>query len=182
VRYFQRFLNLFPEGPLADRTTYLLGLSLALDGDATQGQDVLQTLPPGNAWRDEADALQLALPTAAPPEAKAPRLAGILAAILPGAGHLYIGKPLQALTAFVLNGLFITGTIYAFHEGLEATGVILLYFETGWYLGNINSAVEGARTYQQEQTQASRDRLYTTFMPSHLTLRDLPGLGLRLNF
>jgi outer membrane protein assembly factor BamD (BamD/ComL family) len=182
TRHFQRFLHLFPQGPLVDRTTYLLGLSLSLDGHAAQAQNVLQTLPRDNVWRDQADALQEALAAASPPETKSPRRAGTLAGMMPGAGHLYIGKPVQAVTAFLLNGLFITGAIYAFLEGLEATGAILLYFETGWYLGNINSAVEGARAFNEAHTQAIQERLYTTFTPPHLTLHDLPGLGLRLNF
>jgi outer membrane protein assembly factor BamD (BamD/ComL family) len=180
--HFQRFLQQFSEGPLVARTTYLLGLSLALDGNAAQAQRILQTVPRNSVWRDRADPLQQALKAAPPPVPKSPRLAGMLAGILPGAGHLYIGKPAQAVTAFLLNGLFITGAVYAFLEGLEATGAILLYFETGWYLGNINSAVEGARADAETQRQAIHEHLYTTFVPPPLTLHDLPGLGLRLNF
>jgi hypothetical protein len=66
----------------------------------------------------------------------------------------------------------------------HATGLILLYFETGWYLGNINSAVEGATDYNLRQQQARRDHLLSTYAPSPLNLRQLqgPGIGLRLSF
>jgi len=184
VEQFQRFLGTFADGPLVDRTTYLLGLSWALDGHPEQAQEVLQLLTSDHAWSDRALALQQELYTAAPPASKSPRLAGILAGILPGAGHLYLGKPRHAITAFLLNGLFITGAVYALLEGLEASAAILLFFETGWYLGNINSAIEGAREFNLQQRQASRHHLQTTYAPPPLTLDQLqaPGIGLRLQF
>jgi hypothetical protein len=38
---------------------------------------------------------------------KSPAVAGTLAAILPGAGHLYTERPRVALVAFLLNVAFI---------------------------------------------------------------------------
>lgn len=181
---FQRFLHRFPDGPLADRTLYLLGLSLTLDGQAGQAQSVLNTFPLHTPWSESATTLQQTLQTPSPLPLKSTRTAGILAGILPGAGHLYLGKPRHAISAFLLNGLFISGTVTAFLKGLEATGLILLYFETGWYLGNINSAVEGANDYNRQQQQARRDDLLSTYAPAPLNLRHLqsPGIGLRLSF
>jgi outer membrane protein assembly factor BamD (BamD/ComL family) len=184
IEQFRRFLDTFADGPLVDRTTYLLGLSWALEGHPEHAQQVLQLLPPDHAWSDQALALRRELHTTAPPASKSPRLAGILAGILPGAGHLYLGKPRHAITAFLLNGLFITGAVYAIIEGLEASAAILLFFETGWYLGNINSAVEGAREFNLQQRQAFRSHLQTTYTLPPLTLEQLqaPGIGLRFSF
>jgi hypothetical protein len=117
-----------------------------------------------------------------PRPSKSPRTAGILAGILPGAGHLYLGKPRHAITALLLNGLFLAGATFSFLEGLEATGAILLYFETGWYLGNINSAREGAREFNRRQVQDVQNQLYTTYVPPNLTFKQLPGLGLNIQF
>jgi TolA-binding protein len=184
IEQFQRFLHTFPDGPLADRTLYLLGLSWALDGRADQAQQVLTLFPSDHAWSDRVLALQHELQTATLPAPKSPRVAGILAGILPGAGHLYLGKPRHAITAFLLNGLFITGAVYAILEGLEATAAILLFFETGWYLGNINSAVSGAREINLQQQEAQRQHLRATYALPQLTLERLhaPGIGLRLSF
>src|SRR5262249_29163283 len=104
--------------------------------------------------------------------------------LLPGAGHLYAGKPLQALTAFSLNGVFIAGTAYAFHEKLEATGAILLFFAAGWYLGGINSAMDADRDVNRQQQKALLDHVRATYAPQVLTFQRLqpPGLGLRLTF
>jgi hypothetical protein len=184
IDYLQRFLHAFPEGPLAPQTTYLLGLSWALDGQREQAQRVLTAMPTQHALAEQALALQHALQTEPLPTPKSPRLAGILAGVLPGAGHLYAGQPQQALTAFLLNGSFLTGAAFAFREGLVAVGAILLYFETGWYLGNINSAVEAAHSANRQQQSALTDQLRATYAPPPLTFQHLqtPGLGLRLTF
>jgi len=181
---FQDFLEAYPDGPLVSHTKYMLGLSWALDGQLTQAQQVFATLPSDDPMAQKALALQDELRLAPPLQPKSPQVAGILSGIFPGAGHLYAGKPWQALTAFALNGVFLAGAAYAFHERLEATGAILLFFETGWYLGGINSAMDAARDANQQQQRAFMDRLTATYAPPVLTFRTLqaPGLGLRLRF
>jgi tetratricopeptide (TPR) repeat protein len=184
IEQFQKFLFVFPDGPLVPRSTYLLGLSWALDGQRERAQRLLEAFPIQHPLASRAQALQLALQTPPPEPLKSPRTAGILAGVLPGAGHLYIGKPLQALAALLLNGLFITGSVFAFRDGLIATGAILLYFETGWYLGNIKSAMAGARNVNRQQSGAYADQLRTAYALPPLTLESLqaPGLGFRLVF
>ena len=184
IDYFQGFLDTYPDGPLVSHTTYLLGLSWALDGQPAQAQRVLAAVPVRDPLIIQALALQEELRHAPPPQYKSPQVAGVLSGIVPGAGHLYAGKPLQAVTAFALNGLFLAGAAYAIHEKLEVTGAILLFFETGWYLGGIHSAMDAARDANRQQQKAFADRLRTTYAPPVLTFQALqaPGIGLRLNF
>src|SRR5262245_3354903 len=104
ITQWQQFLRLFPDGPVVPQTTYLLGLAMALDRQPGQAQRVLAAIPSGHALSEQALALQYALENAPPAPTKSPATAGLLAGILPGAGHLYIGKPGQALAAFLLNG------------------------------------------------------------------------------
>ena len=184
IGYFQGFLDAYPDGPLVPHTQYLLGLSWALAGQLAQAQQVFAALPGRDPLAQQALALQDELRLAPPPQLKSPQVAGILSGILPGAGHLYVGKPLQAVTAFALNGVFLAGAAYAFHEKLAATGAILLFFETGWYLGGIYSAMDAARDANRQQQQALADHLRATYAPPTLTFRELqvPGLGLRLSF
>lgn len=181
---FQDFLMAYPDGPLVAHTTYVMGLSWALDGQFTQAQRVLAAVPEGDPLARQAQALQEELRHAPPLRYKSPQVAGILSGIVPGAGHLYAGKPWQAVTAFVLNGLFLAGAAYAFHEKLEVAGGILLFFETGWYLGGIYSAAEAAREANRQEQRAFADRLQAKYAPPVLTLQALqaPGLGLRLRF
>lgn len=72
-----------------------------------------------------------------------------LNAFLPGAGYLYIGQKQSALTAFVLNGLFIWAAVHCYTHGHIAAGTIFTIFESGWYFGGIYGAGESAKLYNE---------------------------------
>lgn len=72
-----------------------------------------------------------------------------LNAALPGAGYLYLGQRQSAITAFLLNGLFITASTYFFIDGNIAAGVIFTSFEAGWYFGGIYGAGLEAKYYNE---------------------------------
>ena len=184
VLYFQGFLETYPEGPLVSQTRYMLGLSWALAGQFSQAQQALATVPERDPLASRALALQEELRLTPPLQLRSPQVAGILSGVLPGAGHLYAGKPLQAVTAFALNGSFLAGAAYAIHEKLHITGAILLFFETGWYLGGIASAVDATREANRQQQRGLTEHLKATYAPPVLTFQILqaPGLGLRLTF
>jgi len=75
---------------------------------------------------------------------KNPTLAGFLA-IAPGLGYLYDGYPRTALSAFVINGAFLWGTIEANRKGQHGLGVLLGVVGLGWYAGNLYGSVSSAR-------------------------------------
>jgi hypothetical protein len=87
-------------------------------------------------------------------EKKSIAKAQTLNAFLPGAGYLYLGQRQSALTAFLLNGLFIAASYHFFHRGHLAAGIIFSSFEAGWYFGGIYGAGEEAKFYNE--------RLYET--------------------
>ena len=72
-----------------------------------------------------------------------------LNAFLPGAGYLYVGQKQSAMTAFLLNGLFIAAAVHFFNHKQYAAGAITLSFETGWYFGGIYGAGESAKLYNE---------------------------------
>lgn len=82
-------------------------------------------------------------------EKKSIGTAKALNAVLPGAGYLYLGQKQSALTAFLLNGLFITASYCFFHQGNIAAGAIFTSFETGWYFGGIIGAGQEAKYYNE---------------------------------
>lgn len=84
---------------------------------------------------------------------KSPALAGTLAAILPGAGHLYAERLKDALVSFLLNGAFIWAAVESFHQDQPVLGGILTFFEAGWYAGNIYSAVNSIYKYNQRMQE-----------------------------
>src|SRR5690606_3965994 len=63
--------------------------------------------------------------------------AQVLNAIIPGAGYYYIGQKKSAMTAFLLNGLFIAAATQVFLHKHVAAGIITTGFEAGWYFGGI---------------------------------------------
>ncbi len=101
---------------------------------------------------------------------KSPLVAGSLSAVLPGAGQLYTGRTRQALLSFTLNSLFILASLEAFDNENYAVGGILLFFEAGWYGGNIYNAVNNTHKYNQRQKHQFREKIR-----SQLNLR----LGMR---
>lgn len=75
--------------------------------------------------------------------------AQLLNALVPGAGYLYIGQKKSALTAFLLNGLFIAAATQFFIHKQYAAGIITTGFEAGWYFGGIYGAGEEAKYYNE---------------------------------
>ena len=90
---------------------------------------------------------------------KSPVASGILAAALPGAGHVYTERYRDAAIAFLLNGAFIWGMIESFQNNNNVVGGILTFFELGWYSGNIYSAVASAHKYNKKEREQYLDEL-----------------------
>ncbi len=82
---------------------------------------------------------------------KSPGVAGSLAAALPGAGHLYTGRPRDAAISFVLNAAFLWGTVEAARQEEWALAGVLGVFELGWYSGNVVSAINAAHKWNRRE-------------------------------
>ena len=80
---------------------------------------------------------------------KNPSTAAFLNTILPGSGYLYVGQKQTAVTAFLINGLFIASSVYFFIHGPIAAGIITTSFEAGWYFGGIYGAAYQAKFYNE---------------------------------
>lgn len=74
---------------------------------------------------------------------KSPTVAGLLA-VVPGLGYVYDGYHSTALSAFVVNGLFMWSTYEAFRQDHNGLGVTLAIFGMGWYAGNIYGSAYSA--------------------------------------
>lgn len=80
---------------------------------------------------------------------KSPTKAALFNALLPGSGYLYVGQTQTAITAFLVNGLFIASSVYFFTHGPIAAGIITTSFEAGWYFGGIYGAANEAKFYNE---------------------------------
>ena len=84
---------------------------------------------------------------------KSTAAAGVLSAILPGAGQAYSEEYGRAAISFLLNGLFIWGMVESFRHDHNVVGGILTVFEVGWYSANILNAVNSAERCNRKKTQ-----------------------------
>lgn len=96
--------------------------------------------------------------------------AEVMNAVLPGAGYLYVGQKQSAVTAFLINGLFIAAAVHFFHKGNTAAGIITTSFEAGWYFGGIYGAGEAAKLYNERVYEKkayetlSKEKLFPVLM------------------
>jgi len=93
---------------------------------------------------------------------KSPLAAGILAAIVPGSGHMYAGHYGDGATALLLNGLFITGTVVAIRQENYAVAGIVGVIGLPFYVGNIYGAANAATKWNLSVRRALRDKLAVT--------------------
>lgn len=79
---------------------------------------------------------------------KDPSTAGFLA-ILPGAGHLYLERYYDALTAFLLNTALIVGAYTAFDNDNPALGALAAFAGIGFYGGSIYGSISNAHKHNR---------------------------------
>lgn len=159
VDVYTTFIESYPADPYAGKARLRIGWAYLHQGYWQQAQEEFQKVPPGTPLRKQAEGLAEDVKKYEDIPRKSPALAGGLSAVLPGSGQLYVGRPGDAAAAFLLNGAFIWATAEAFHNHNNVTGGILLFFESGWYLGNIYNVVSGAHKYNRRSEQQFMDDL-----------------------
>jgi len=103
-------------------------------------------------------------------ETKSVRMAETLNLLLPGSGYWYVGQRQTAVTAFLVNALFIGATVYFFENGNVPAGAITASLESGWYLGGMYGAGLAAKMHNERLYEcyagkiATRERLFPLFM------------------
>jgi outer membrane protein assembly factor BamD (BamD/ComL family) len=132
-----------------DRALYAQALVLLAQQDWQRARETFASLPQESPLYPSAIIYSDGLGRMDGLPRKSPALAGTLAAVLPGAGHLYAERPRDALVSFLLNGSFIWAAVELFRNNNNVAGGIVAFFELGWYGGNIYSAVGSAHKYNQ---------------------------------
>lgn len=96
---------------------------------------------------------------------KSPLLAGIMSALLPGSGYLYAERYGDGITAFVINGLFIAGTLTAVHQAHYALAGIVGGVGTPFYLGNIYGSANAAKKWNLMARKEIIHQVYQILAP-----------------
>lgn len=90
---------------------------------------------------------------------KSPALAGIMSAVIPGSGQMYAERYKDGLMAFMVNGLFIAGTVAALDDDNYALAAIVGGVGLPFYLGNIYGAANASRKWNLSLTRKLHDDL-----------------------
>ncbi|MCG6980472.1 MAG: tetratricopeptide repeat protein [Deltaproteobacteria bacterium] len=184
VYWTKQFIERYPDCKDLD-TVYLSLAWLQIDsGKYDSAVATLERIQPESAHYSTARSLRGALQQRPEVGQRSPTMAGALSAVLPGSGHLYAGRPAQAASSFLLNALFITGAVLAFEHDSPALGGILVFFEMGWYVGGIRSAVQAVREENQKEEIHYRRELKEKYRLSFglEPRKDRLALYLRLSF
>lgn len=80
---------------------------------------------------------------------RSPTLAGVMSAVLPGAGQVYTGRWVDGVISLIVNAGFGFGAYEAYRRDLPVVATMVALFEVGWYTGNIFSAVNYAHRYNE---------------------------------
>jgi tetratricopeptide (TPR) repeat protein len=151
---FREFVENYPGHSLADKAQWNSAWIYIEMEEYPSAQERLFLVREGSTYQIPAQELAGALEELPHLPRKSPRLAGFLAAILPGSGHLYTGEKKQALFSFVTNALLIFGTYEAFNNELYVAGGFLSLFAVNYYSGNIFGALNSAHKYNRTVKEA----------------------------
>jgi outer membrane protein assembly factor BamD (BamD/ComL family) len=151
---FKAFVEDYPDHPLADKAQWNSAWIYIDMEDYPSAQDHLFLVRESSTYQSPAQELASALDELPHLPRKSPRLAGFLAAVIPGSGHLYTGEKKQALFTFFTNALLIFGSYEAFNRDLYVAGGFISIFALNYYSGNIFGALNSAHKYNRRVKEA----------------------------
>jgi outer membrane protein assembly factor BamD (BamD/ComL family)/TM2 domain-containing membrane protein YozV len=96
---------------------------------------------------------------------KSPLLAGVMSAIIPGSGYMYAGHYGDAVTAFLINGLFIAGTITGISQENYAVAGIVGGIGLPFYFGNIYGSANAAKKWNRGVREELRQKIHAALSP-----------------
>jgi len=150
---YSRFIREHPAHRLADRARWNMAWTYIRLEDYASARTELLSLNESDRYRTPSQALIAALDDLPHARHKSPVIAGVLAALMPGAGHLYTGQKKQALFSFVTNALLMFGSYEAFDKEVYTAGGFLSLFSLNYYSGNIFGAITSAHKFNRREKE-----------------------------
>jgi len=103
---------------------------------------------------------------------KSPVIAGLLSAVLPGAGQAYCQRYRDMATAVVVNGLLIWGSLAALENDETYLAGVLGGIELLFYSGTIFSASSSARKYNRTREEQWLNHIQRNYPLSDISTPD----------
>jgi len=139
VYYFSQNSGFSRNRYLADQSILMEGLSYVYDSKWGEAKKTFARIGGDSQYYGVAENARLLCDGSNRIKYKKPALAATLS-VVPGLGYLYSGYPQTALSALLVNGMFMLGTYQAFNANNSGLGAIMGVFALGWYSGNIYGA------------------------------------------
>jgi tetratricopeptide (TPR) repeat protein len=93
---------------------------------------------------------------------KSKTLAAGMSAIVPGSGYIYADQVGDGITAFIINGLFIAGTVIAISGENYAVAGIVGGIGVPFYVGNIYGSANAAKKWNLGVKRELRNKVFLT--------------------
>jgi TolA-binding protein len=150
---FQKAREASPGAGSADEAQFQTARTLLREEKWKEAADEFRKIDPHSRLYPKSESMAQGLDRISEVPHKSPAAAGVMSAVLPGAGQAYSEEYGRAAISFLLNGLFIWGMVESFRHDQNVVGGILAVFELGWYSANILNAVNSAEKYNRRKTQ-----------------------------
>jgi TolA-binding protein len=158
----------YPESEDAPRALIVVSLAALDEGKAEMSlsalEQVLERYPGYSGEGQVREAITQLKQYQELPE-KSPVLAGVLSAILPGSGYFYAEHYGDGITALLINGLFIAGTVTGIHTENYAVAGIVGGIGVPFYLGNILGSANAAKKWNLSIRNEFSQRIYSILIP-----------------
>jgi len=183
IYYFEKTVSEYAQPEIKNAAIYKLGWARMQAGQWQEASQAFQTVASDSPLFSSSQNLARESLKATDLPSKNPTTAGVLAAVVPGMGHVYCNRYKDGLVAFALNGLFIYAAHEAFAHDQDALGGMLCFLELGWYSGNIYSAANSAHKYNRAVRNEYRKNLHQQY---HINVFASPqgpiGLAFKIEF
>jgi TolA-binding protein len=93
---------------------------------------------------------------------KSETLAALMSAVLPGSGYIYADRVGDGITAFLINALFIAGTIAAINGENYAVAAIVGGIGLPFYIGNIYGSANAAKKWNLGVKKDLHNKVFLT--------------------
>lgn len=165
LNYYRQLIEKPPLTPaeaadIQNKARYRLGWLLLEDGQWHESKEVLSSVAADHPLGDSAARLSEQVREGQTLPYVSPVAAGILSAVVPGAGQIYVHRPVDAALAFGLNAAFLWGTIEACQKESWAVFTLLGVIELSLYGGNIYNAINGGHIHNRKLKKDFIKRLH----------------------
>lgn len=165
LSHYSKALNTFNTLPseclslYTDRALYWGGLTNLKMRRFDEASDSFKNVSDNGPFATDSQYAEQLAPLGKELPLKSPTQAATLNLVLPGAGYLYAGYPRTALTAFIVTGLFVWGTVSSIHAHNSGAAMVFGLFSFTWYAGG---AYGSARAAKRVNTRTF-DNFYSEF-------------------